>query len=120
MYTELNDDYQIIGNQILHLSKQEKRPYVNKANVKLLQEGFDPIRVKLRMIPISRAPASKAMNADYYFIEAGKKAQSGQLTQALDFLRRGLGVTPSHYMCRFNYGVMLFKLGLVIEAAQQF
>jgi hypothetical protein len=53
---------------------------VNKANVKALQEGFDPIRVKLRVIPISRAPSSKAMNADYYFIEAGKKAQSGQLT----------------------------------------
>jgi len=38
----------------------------------MLEESFDPIRIRLRVIPISKAPHGKGMNADYYFIEAGK------------------------------------------------
>lgn len=67
----------MVSNQILHLAAQKQRPYINKQNVKVLSEGFDPIRIKLRIMPISRAPYCKGMNADYYFIESVKKAQSG-------------------------------------------
>jgi len=40
----------------------------------MLNESFDPIRIKIRVIPITKAPLPKGMNADYYFIMAGKKA----------------------------------------------
>jgi hypothetical protein len=40
----------------------------------MLQESFDPIRVKIRLIPTSKAPEPKGKNSDYYFIIAGKKA----------------------------------------------
>ncbi len=60
------------------------------------------------------------MNSDHYFIEAGKKAMRGELTSAIDFLKRGLAITPNHYLCRFNHGVLLFKFGLIVEASSDF
>lgn len=45
----------------------------------MLSESFDPIRIRLRIMPISKAPCAKGMNADYYFIEAGKKSMRGEL-----------------------------------------
>ena len=109
-----------MANRILHLSVQKERPYFDKQNLKILQEGFDPLRIKLRIMPVSRAPHCKGMNADYYFIEAGKIATRGDLTIAIDLLKRGLALTPGHFFCRFNLGVLYFKFGLVVEAAQQF
>jgi hypothetical protein len=57
------------------------------------------------------------MNADYYFIMAGKKASMGELAQAVDLLKRGLLLNPKHFFCRFSHGVVLFKLGLIVEAS---
>lgn len=83
----------------------------------MLQESFDPIRIRMRVIPISKAPCAKGMNADHYFIEAGKKAMRGELTSAIDLLKRGLVLAPKHYLCRFNHGVVMFKFGLIAEAS---
>lgn len=83
----------------------------------MLQESFDPIRIRLRVIPTSKAPCAKGMNADHFFIQAGKRATGGELTSAIDSLKRGLALVPNHYLCRFNHGVVLFKFGLVTEAA---
>lgn len=99
---------------------QKERPYLDKQNLKVLQEGFDPLRIKLRVMPVARAPHCKGMNADYYFIEAGKIATRGDLTKAIDLLKRGLALTPGHFLCRFNLGVLFFKFGLVVEAAHEF
>jgi hypothetical protein len=41
----------------------------------VIKDSFDPIRVKLKIIPIAKAPCAKGKNADFYFIEAGKKAK---------------------------------------------
>ncbi len=60
------------------------------------------------------------MNPDFYFVEAGKKALGGDLTSALDYLKRGLAINPTHYFCAFNHGVLLFKFGLIAEAADEF
>jgi tetratricopeptide (TPR) repeat protein len=60
------------------------------------------------------------MNPDYYFVEAGKKAMRGELTSAIDMLKRGLSLQPNHFFCRFNHGVVLFKLGLIVEASNDF
>lgn len=86
----------------------------------MLQESFDPIRIKLRVIPISKAPEPKGMNSDYYFIMAGKQAMQGELPHAIDLLKRGLLQTPTHYLCRFMHAVILFKFGLIAESAQDF
>lgn len=86
----------------------------------MLQESFDPIRIRLRVQPISKASLGNCMNADHYFIEAGKKAMRGELTSAIDFLKRGLAISPNHYLCRFNHGVLLFKFGLIVEASTDF
>jgi hypothetical protein len=83
----------------------------------MLNESFDPIRVKLRIISIARAPCAKGKNADYFFIEAGKKAMRGEIPSAIDQLKRGLILSPKHYLCRFNHGVLMFKVGLIVEAS---
>ena len=44
----------------------------------------------------------------------------GELTKAIELLNRGLELKPNHYLCRFNHGVVLFKLGLIIEAKEDF
>jgi tetratricopeptide (TPR) repeat protein len=42
------------------------------------------------------------------------------LTKALELLKRGLEIKKNHMLCRFNLGVVLFKLGLVVEATKDF
>jgi len=90
LYKERNDDYPIVANRLMQLAQSQERKYVNKANSKILSDSFDPIRIRLRVIPISRAPVGKGKNADFYFVEAGKKSMRGDLPQAFDLLRRGL------------------------------
>lgn len=53
-------------------------------------------------------------------MEAGKLSLKGDLPKAIELLKRGLELKPNHYLCRFNHGVLLFKLGLIIEATQDF
>jgi hypothetical protein len=84
LYKERGEEYPIIANKILHLgNEKQERPYRNKTNYSMLKESFDPIRIRLRLMPISRARA-KGMNADYYFLEAGKKSMRGNLTAAIE------------------------------------
>ena len=100
------------------------RKYLDKTNIKILEKFFDPLRIRLRVMPMSRAPLSSQMqggkNADFYFVEAGKLALKNDLTKALEFLKRGLELKPRHVFCRFNEGVILFKLGLIVEAGKDF
>ena len=96
-----------------------ERQYVNH-NVKLVQGSFDPIRIKLRVMPVSRAPLVRAKNSDYYFIESGKNALSGDIPFAIELLKRGLSINQDHFLCRFNHGVIMFKIGLIKEAAHDF
>jgi tetratricopeptide (TPR) repeat protein len=60
------------------------------------------------------------MNSDFYFLEAAKKSLRGELCQAIDLLKRGLIMTPDHYECRFNHGVLMLKFGLIKEAVEDF
>ena len=71
-------------------------------------------------MPISRVAVVKGINSDFYFIEAAKKAGRGELTSAIEMLIRGLNLDPNHFLCRFNHGVVLFKFGLICEAADDF
>ena len=71
-------------------------------------------------MPISRAPLVQGKTPDFYFIEAAKKSLSGDLTHAIELLKRGLLIKPNHFLCRFNHGVLMFKMGLIKEAATDF
>lgn len=90
----------------MQLAIAPERKYINKVNHKILQDSFDPIRIRLRVIPTSKAPVGKGKNADFYFVEAGKKSLRGDLPQAFDLLRRGLQLNPHHFLCRFTHGVL--------------
>ena len=74
----------------------------------------------MRILPISRAPLVQGKTPDFYFIEAAKKSLSGDLTHAIELLKRGLLIKPNHFLCRFNHGVLMFKMGLIKEAATDF
>ena len=54
LYKEREDDYRIIGNNILARAQENERRYENKENLELLQNTFDPIRIKLRVLPSDR------------------------------------------------------------------
>jgi tetratricopeptide (TPR) repeat protein len=116
MYKERNDQYKILSNRIKIRSNLQERKYVDKNNIKILEKFFDPLRVRLRVQPISRAPQTIGKTADFYFIEAGKLSLKGDLPKAIELLKRGLELKPNSYLCRFNHGVVLFKLGLILEA----
>ena len=116
IYKDRNDAYKIISNRIKTRANMEERKYVDKNNVKILEKFFDPLRVRLRVMPLSKASQTIGKNADFYFIEAAKVSLKGELTKAVQLLNRGLEIKPNHYLCRFNHGVILFKLGLIIEA----
>ena len=55
LYQERGSVHRIIGNKIMARALEPDRRYVNN-QVKILNESFDPIRIKLRILPISRAP----------------------------------------------------------------
>ena len=120
LYKERGQTYRIIGNKIMARALEPDRRYVNP-QVKILNDkAFDPIRIKLRIMPISRAPLVQGKTPDYYFIEAAKKSLSGDLTHAIELLKRGLLIKPNHFLCRFNHGVLMFKMGLIKEARSDF
>lgn len=96
-----------------------QRKFIDK-NVKILEKFYDPLRVRLRVMPVSRAPLIQGKNSDYYFIEAAKLSLKGDLPRAIEQLKKGLELKQNHLLCRFNQGVLLFKLGLIQEATTDF
>ena len=120
LYKERNDPYRVISNRIKTRAQLVERKYVDKNNIKILEKFFDPLRIRLRVMPISVAPLNNGRNADFFFVEAGKISVKGDLTKAIELLRRGLELKPNHFLCKFNHGVLLFKLGLVLEATAEF
>lgn len=122
LYKEREDDYRIIANKVFLRACEdhpEGRNYINK-NAFFINKSFDPLRIRLRIMPISRAPLAQGKTPDYYFREAAKDSLSGDLTKAIERLKRGLMINPDHFLCRFNHGVLMFKQGLILEACEDF
>lgn len=85
-----------MANPILALADVKERCYVNE-NVEVLSKAFDPIRIKLRVIPSSRvALSTQGKTADYYFKKAAKQSMAGELTFGLESLKKGLLLSPDH------------------------
>ncbi len=56
MYKERNDSYKILSNRLRTRASLPERKYVDKTNIKILEKFFDPLRIRLRVMPINRAP----------------------------------------------------------------
>ena len=70
-------------------------------------------------MPYSEAnPVGK--NADYFFIKGFKHSVTEDYSHAMAAFLKGLDIKSDHLLCRFNLGVMLFKLGLYQEASAQY
>ena len=123
LYKERGDDYCIIGNKLqFRACEQNDNPKWNYTHKLAMEtkDNFDPLRIRLRIMPMSRAPLAQGKTPDYYFLEAAKKSLSGDLTSAIELLKRGLLINPNHYICRFNHGVLMFKFGLIRNAIKDF
>lgn len=119
LYKERGDTYPIIGNAMLVHASETERRYVND-NIEQIGKTFDPIRIRIRVLPTARVPNTQGKTADYYFKEAAKKSVAGELTYGIELLKKGLLINPNHLQCRFNHGVILFKFGLIKEALSDF
>ncbi|CDW79852.1 tpr repeat-containing protein [Stylonychia lemnae] len=80
---------------------------------------FDPLRLKVLVIPFKDAnPIGK--NADYFFLKGFKYQTNEEYANALHSYQKGLEIKHNHLLCRFNLGVILFRLGLFEEAYLQY
>lgn len=61
LYKERNDTYKLISNRIKTRALMTDRKYLDKTNIKILEKFFDPLRIRLRVLPIQRAPLSSQM-----------------------------------------------------------
>lgn len=119
LYKERNEQYKILSNNIMARAFMDERKYVHKS-IKILEKFLDPIRIRLRIMPLSRAPLAQGKNSDFYFVEAAKISLKGNLPLAIQMLKKGLDLKPTHFLCRFNHGVVQFKLGLINNALEDF
>ena len=86
-----------------------------------LERFFDPFRLKVRVFSTARARIV-GKNADYFFVEGVKRLYEGKedYHEAYRLFRRGLSVKEDHLFCKFNLGVVLFKLGLFIDSYREY
>lgn len=59
-------------------------------------------------------------NADYFFLKGFKCAVAEEYANAMASYLKGLSIKNNHLLCRYNLGVILFKLGLFDEAISQY
>lgn len=84
-------------------------------------DTFDPTRSKLRLMPKSKVNNFMiGKTPDFYFLKAAKQSQNNELTHAIETLNKGLELKSNHLLCRFNHGVLMYKLGLMIQAKNDF
>ena len=82
---------------------------------------YNPLRVKLRIMPQERAGLIKpGKNSQYYFIKAARLSLRNEFPLAIEALNKGLAKDTTNLLCRFNHGAICFKLGLIIEARNDF
>jgi len=51
---------------------------------------------------------------------ATKQALVNDLTLAIETTNKGLSLFPNHLFCRFLHGVLMYKLGLLVDAESDF
>jgi tetratricopeptide (TPR) repeat protein len=79
------------------------------------------MRVKLRILPQKRAGLIQpGKNPKYYFLVAARFSLRNEYALAIEYLNKGLALDSTNLLCRFNHGAIAFKLGLIIEATNDF
>jgi tetratricopeptide (TPR) repeat protein len=77
------------------------------------------MRLKILVMPPKDAnPVGK--NADYFFLKGFKYSISEDYANSMSSYLKGLAIKSDHLLCRFNLGVILFKLGLFEESVSQY
>jgi len=79
--TYKKDDFKVVSNKLRMLAKESKA--FSNRNLKILERFFDPLRIRLRVLPIYRAPLIQGKNSDFYFVEAAKISFRGDIPNAL-------------------------------------
>jgi tetratricopeptide (TPR) repeat protein len=111
--------------RILH-SKHKKfnkmRIYTNK-NIQKYYRMYNPLQKfnRIKVIPIERIGyIIPGKNPNAYFLMAAKQALVNELTLAIETTNKGLVADPNHLFCRFLHGVLMYKLGLLVDAESDF
>ncbi|CDW86496.1 cyclic nucleotide-binding domain containing protein [Stylonychia lemnae] len=86
--------------------------------VQEIEQFFDPLRLKLMIVPMSDIPNQYTkQGSDFHFVKGFKLQQMKDHQGALNAYEDGIREYPeSSYNCKFNKAVILFKLGLFKEA----
>ena len=94
-----------------------RRNITRKFLITELERFFDPFRLKVRVFSTGRARVV-GKNADFFFVEGVKQLYEGKedYHEAYRMFRKGLLLKEDHIYCKFNLGVVLFKLGLFAES----
>jgi tetratricopeptide (TPR) repeat protein len=75
-----------------------------------MERYFDPFRLKILMLPKDGAnPFGK--NPDYFFIKGIDYINLRDYSNAIKNFEKGVNDKNTHYLCRFNLGYALFKIG---------
>lgn len=71
-------------------------------------------------MPIAKAKNITGKTAEFYFIQAMKNLARNEIALAIEKFHKGLSIEPSHFLCRFNHGALMLKLGLIRQAKFDF
>lgn len=115
-----NTKHNIVSTRLRILAQQDlPRRYIHKDQF-LYDQTFDPIRMKFKVKTIDEATVTSGKGPEHYFIQAMKYCERNLIPQAIEEFRKGLMIKPDHLLCRFNHGVLMFKLGLVKQSEYDF
>lgn len=108
-----NITHTVTSTRLRILAQQDlPRRYIHKDQF-LYDKTFDPLRMRFKVKTIDDATVTSGKGPEHYFIQAMKYCERNMVPSAIEEFRKGLMIKPDHLQCRFNHGVLMFKLGLI-------
>ena len=76
----------------------------------------------MRVMPKDRIKfaSSGGKNEAFWWRTGKEKIARNELAEALKCFQNGLKIDPTNVFCRFSHGMMCFKLGLILEAKNDY
>lgn len=107
--------------------KQNYSTFLCSNKMKIIEESWkkekeenrhlDPIRMKIRVLPIHRVPN---MTTQFIYIKAGMQCIQNKLESAMKLLNIGLQQCNNTFLYTFTHGTIMFKLGFMEKALHDF
>ena len=108
--------------------KQNYSTFLCSNKMKIIEESWkkekacenrhlDPIRMKIRVLPIHRVPN---MTNQFIYIKAGMQCIQNKLESAMKLLNIGLQLCNNTFLYTFTHGTIMFKLGFLEKALHDF